>query len=220
MYGKKLKDLRKIEGWTQKQVAEKLGVSKQTYSHYENENRKPGLPMIRKLAEVYQVDLDRVFGMDSLVKEADSNYEVNSSNVEMPLFGSIAAGALSKVEAITRSDVNLISMPKSLLGKYNSNTDLFGMKVNGESMNSIIPNGSTVIAKPIEYSELNNGDIVVYSFDGEYSMKRFRKTEDNKFLIFSPESSDKTFREMIIPVDTQTDLKIHGKIITYTVYLD
>lgn len=37
MYGQKLRELRKLEGWTQEEVAKKLGVSKQTYSHYENE---------------------------------------------------------------------------------------------------------------------------------------------------------------------------------------
>ena len=57
MYGKKLRELRKIEGWTQEEVAKKLGVSKQTYSHYENEKRRPGLDMVRELALVYRLTL-------------------------------------------------------------------------------------------------------------------------------------------------------------------
>jgi transcriptional regulator with XRE-family HTH domain len=61
VYGKKLKQLRKIEGWTQEEVANKIGVSKQTYSHYENEKRRPGLDLIRELAEVYQVNIDDIF---------------------------------------------------------------------------------------------------------------------------------------------------------------
>lgn len=61
MYGQNLRELRKIEGWTQEEVATKLGISKQTYSHYENEKRKPGLETIRKLAAVYQVDIDKIF---------------------------------------------------------------------------------------------------------------------------------------------------------------
>jgi transcriptional regulator with XRE-family HTH domain len=61
VYGKKLKELRKIEGWTQEEVAKRLGVSKQTYSHYENEKRRPGLDTIRELAGVYQVNIDDIF---------------------------------------------------------------------------------------------------------------------------------------------------------------
>ena len=64
MYGKKLKELRLLENWTQEQVAKKIGVSKQTYSHYENENRKPSLDTIRELAAVYQVDIDEIFATD------------------------------------------------------------------------------------------------------------------------------------------------------------
>lgn len=66
MYGTKLRELRKKEGWTQEEVAKKLGVSKQTYSHYENENRKPSLDTIRQLAKIYQVDIDIIFSEDAL----------------------------------------------------------------------------------------------------------------------------------------------------------
>lgn len=66
MYGRNLRELRKIEGWTQEEVAKKIGISKQTYSHYENENRKPGLETIRKLALVYQVDIDKIFSESDL----------------------------------------------------------------------------------------------------------------------------------------------------------
>jgi transcriptional regulator with XRE-family HTH domain len=61
VFGQKLRELRKIEGWTQEEVAKKLGISKQTYSHYENENRKPSLDTIKQLAIVYGVDIDEIF---------------------------------------------------------------------------------------------------------------------------------------------------------------
>jgi len=65
MYGDKLKQLRKIEGWTQEEVAKRLNISKQTYSHYENENRRPSLPMVRELAAVYQVNIDAIFAEET-----------------------------------------------------------------------------------------------------------------------------------------------------------
>lgn len=65
MYGEKLRELRKLEGWTQEEVAKKLKVSKQTYSHYENENRRPSLDMVRELANVYQVNIDAIFAEET-----------------------------------------------------------------------------------------------------------------------------------------------------------
>src|SRR5690606_4270723 len=76
-------ELRKLEGWTQEQVAKKLGITKQTYSHYENENRKPSLDMIKKLAAVYQVNIDDIF-FD------EDNEETTIRTI--PLIGTICAG--------------------------------------------------------------------------------------------------------------------------------
>ncbi|WP_245415775.1 helix-turn-helix domain-containing protein [Alteribacter populi] len=66
LYGERLRNLRKEKGWTQLEVARKVGVSKQTYSHYEKENRRPSLEMAYKLSEVYNVNINDVFGSDSV----------------------------------------------------------------------------------------------------------------------------------------------------------
>jgi transcriptional regulator with XRE-family HTH domain len=84
LYGQKLRDLRKIEGWTQEEVAKKLGISKQTYSHYENENRKPGLETIKKLAQVYQVDIDKIFSdadMNGLTSKEEKDIATKLENM-------------------------------------------------------------------------------------------------------------------------------------------
>ncbi|MGG3987721.1 S24 family peptidase [Bacillus smithii] len=107
-----------------------------------------------------------------------------------------------------------------MLGKYASNKNLFALKVNGESMNKVIPNGSYVICKPIDKYEVKDDDIVIFSYDREYSMKRFRLDEENGLLIFSPESSDKRFYDIVIPHDAPNDLKIYAKVIWYAVALD
>jgi len=107
-----------------------------------------------------------------------------------------------------------------MLGKYANRKDLFVLKVNGESMNKVIPNGSYVVCKPIEIEELKEDDIVIFSHDNEYSMKRFRRDEENHLLIFSPESTDRKYHDIVIPYDTMNDLKIYAKVIWYAVTLD
>ncbi|MCL6592703.1 MAG: helix-turn-helix domain-containing protein, partial [Alicyclobacillus sp.] len=45
-------------GWTQDEVADKIGVARSTYSNYENGHREPDLNTIQKLAELYGVSID------------------------------------------------------------------------------------------------------------------------------------------------------------------
>ena len=54
----RLKELRKVNNYTQDYVAEALGTTRQTYSHYETGRRKPSPETIYKLALLYNVSAD------------------------------------------------------------------------------------------------------------------------------------------------------------------
>lgn len=47
-------------GLTQKEVAEKLGVSVVSLIHWEKGNRKPRIEMAQKLCELYNLELDHI----------------------------------------------------------------------------------------------------------------------------------------------------------------
>lgn len=57
-----LKDLRKSYGYTQKEVADKLHISYQSYQAYERRIALPSLPIFISLAELYDVSLDFLIG--------------------------------------------------------------------------------------------------------------------------------------------------------------
>ena len=60
-----LKNLRVKSGFTQRQIAEKLNVTRQTISSYESGRTQPDVEMIEKLAAIYRVDIsDIVYGYD------------------------------------------------------------------------------------------------------------------------------------------------------------
>lgn len=165
-------------------------------------------------------ELERMANGDNFsVKERPAPY-LSNEKIEIPLFGDIAAGAISVVEPVTKESVETVTISRKFLGKYSMNNKLFAMRVNGESMNKVIPNRSYLICKPIEFEELKEDDIVVFSYDGEYSLKRFRKDDEDRVLIFSPESTDKKFRDLVIPFDTINDLRIYAKVIWYSIILD
>ena len=57
-----LKELRHSFSYTQKQVAEKLHITYQSYQAYERQTALPSLPVFIALAELYDVSLDFLIG--------------------------------------------------------------------------------------------------------------------------------------------------------------
>ena len=56
--GKKLKDARMKSGFTQETVAEKVNVSRQTISNWENEKSYPDIISVIELSSLYSISLD------------------------------------------------------------------------------------------------------------------------------------------------------------------
>ncbi|HPG91857.1 MAG TPA: helix-turn-helix transcriptional regulator [Clostridia bacterium] len=60
---KRLRELRIQSGYTQKQLAEILGIRQQSYVRYEYGTSEPSLENLRKLAEFYSVSSDYILGI-------------------------------------------------------------------------------------------------------------------------------------------------------------
>lgn len=67
----RLKELRTEKGWRQKDVAEKLNVSAQVYSNYENGINKPDPDMLAAMADLFDVTVDYLIGRDFLSDRLD-----------------------------------------------------------------------------------------------------------------------------------------------------
>ena len=63
MLGQRINELRLSFGWSQVQLAEKLGISKQTISNWENENIQPSIEMLLRLAKLFRVSTDYLLGL-------------------------------------------------------------------------------------------------------------------------------------------------------------
>ena len=86
-----LTKLRKSRGYTQAQLAEKLGISRSTYTNYENGNRTPDFEVLERISEVLACSLDELFGRKptyvascDMVKEDSSLYNVSRIQEEKP----------------------------------------------------------------------------------------------------------------------------------------
>ena len=192
----------------QKQLAEKLKVSQSSVSQWIRGNKYPRIDKIEAMAEVFNVYKSEL--------TSDTPKELKSSTSHYNHYNTpISAGLPDLVEAVTHTEQ--IEIPDSIMGKHAGQKDIFITKVNGQSMNRIIPDGSLIAVKPIDLHQIKQGDIVVYSDNGDYSVKRFYKNDDQ--LIFRPDSNDNSFFDYITSTEN-TNLKIHGKVVVYIVELD
>lgn len=63
MLSKRIYELRMSFGWTQVQLAQKLGITKQTVSNWENDNIQPSIDMLIKLSKIFNVSTDYLLGL-------------------------------------------------------------------------------------------------------------------------------------------------------------
>ena len=57
---KNLKQLRLLRNLTQEEVAQKIGLTRQAISSYESGRTQPGIDLLMKFAEIYEVPLDEI----------------------------------------------------------------------------------------------------------------------------------------------------------------
>ena len=60
--GKRLEKCRQNLGMSQQEVADKLGITRATLGHWENDKREPSFDMLNKLSEIYNVTIGEFFG--------------------------------------------------------------------------------------------------------------------------------------------------------------
>ncbi len=63
-FNENLKIARERYGISQKELAEKIGVAKSTYSLYESGSREPNVQTIKKIADILNVSADELLGIN------------------------------------------------------------------------------------------------------------------------------------------------------------
>ena len=79
--GQKLKELRTLKGLTQKELADKLHVSFQTVSKWENGENEPDIATLKELASMFNCSVDYLIGQDEFEKSPSSSTEGSSQTV-------------------------------------------------------------------------------------------------------------------------------------------
>lgn len=195
------------------EVAKRLGKNRATVYRYEgDEIEDMSVNLIGDIAKVLKTDPGYLMGW----KNSKEDLVSKSSYMYFPT--SISAGVPLDINGITESEVEEIALPDALMGKWAGSKNIFFTKVNGDSMNRILPDGSFIAVKPITLEELSNGDIVVFSDGHDYGVKRFYRFDDR--IVFRPDSTDLSFTDYGVHVQEAHNLVIHGKVVLYVVEND
>ncbi|KQW92973.1 DNA-binding protein [Acinetobacter sp. Root1280] len=70
-----LSELRAKQGWSQQQLAEYLGVSRQTINAIEKQRYDPSLPLAFKIAKLFNLSIEAIFNTE----DDDQNSRSTSS---------------------------------------------------------------------------------------------------------------------------------------------
>lgn len=205
---KLIRDLRKKRKMSIDDLAKRVGIAKSTLSRYESGQRDFPINDIGKYAQALNVSIEYLLGLNKLGTSNDYEYTYIPS--------AISAGLPINVDGITNDQVEKISLPDSVMGKWAGKKGIFITKINGDSMDKIIPHGSLIAVKPVTLNELKDGDMVVFRYNYDYSVKYFYNRDDE--LVFKPNSYNKDHDEQRYkPTD---NIEIIGKVVMHTVIHD
>jgi len=207
--GQQIRYYRKLNNLTQKELGMKIGVKHNTISSYENGTNEPDQDLLFLMAEIFKISINDLFPSIENVYDNCAEFEYDLLPV------SVSAGIPSGIDSVKKVDVEKIKIPDIVMGRYAKRRDIWFMRVNGDSMNKIIPHGSLIAVKSVELNDLKNNDIVVFSNGYEYSTKRFYNDTQNERFIFKPDSTELCFTDYEISYKNSNELKIHGKVVIY-----
>lgn len=205
---------------TRTDLAKILNVSESTVGKWILKKSVPRMGIIEDIADYFNVNKSDILEYKYPQSTTDYKSIVAESGYEYKYFPvSVSAGALENIDG--QLDYTPMVLPDEMLGKYAGNKNIIILKVNGESMNNIIPNGSYIVVDTSKKhaSDIKDRDIVVIAENGLYTVKRYINDPINERFIFKPDSSDDTYLPIEISYSRASEIELIGRVIKYIVNL-
>lgn len=133
VFGKRLKELRKANGYTIEQFAAMVGISKSTLGYYENDKRMPDIEILARIADTLNVNADYLIGRTNTTAQKGRQKTV----CEFTGLSDRAAEYLSEI--VEKKDYAKLSIINHLFDELNEDYDFFSYETqNGEEAASSI----------------------------------------------------------------------------------
>lgn len=204
----KIAEARVAKGWSQQQLADAIGATQQTIQRYESGARDIKSSVIIKLSEALGVTISYLLGL-----ETSTTSHADADMTEVPLYGAIAAGTPIEMLTVDGS----YPIPSHVRKKY---PDSYLLKVEGESMNRVLPNGCYALVDPRQTADCNGAPYAVCVNGYDATIKRVRKLNNGFELV--PDSNDPTYLKKTYNYnepDTET-ITVIGRVVYYVLPYD
>ncbi|KAA1180658.1 LexA family protein [Paenibacillus sp. B2(2019)] len=198
----------KNSSYTDAELSRRLNVNRSTIGRWRRGEISPPLSKIKEIANIFGVSplkfiSDEIQDLER-PKEAIS---IKGTSVQVPLYGSIAAGI--PLEAIPIEEY--IEIPEDIGNWY---PEAFLLRVNGDSMNKVVPNGAYALISPYNGEDVGNGDVVAVQVNGyEATLKRFFRLHNT--VVLEPDSYNPDHVAQNFTSPELDSLRIMGKLVWY-----
>ena len=206
MYDYKIAEARIAKGWTQKDLAKKIGTTQQQIARYESGDTDVKSSVLVKMSNAMGVTISYLLGMENAALP-------NNSTIDVPLYGRIAAG--EPIEMVEVEDSQPV--PIKVHEKF---PDAFLLRVEGDSMNRILPNGSYALIDPAQKEPISGKPYAVCVNGFDATIKRVRRLNNGFELV--PDSTDPTYVPKVFNYNEPgTDpVTVIGRVVYYVLPFD
>ncbi|BEU88715.1 hypothetical protein TAMA11512_21790 [Selenomonas sp. TAMA-11512] len=168
----KIKEYRKLQKMTQKELGEKIGVKHNTVSGYENGTNEPEQDILFKIAAALDVSINDLFPE---TRSDVTTTRTQKKGIRIPVLGSVVAGIpLEAIEDII--DYEEIDEELARTG------DFFALQVRGDSMEPVLYEKDVVIVR--KQTTADTGDIAIVLINGnDATVKKVRRERGGVMLI-------------------------------------
>lgn len=187
-----VKELRERTGMQQKELAILAGVSRPTVSEWEHGKKDPSGERLRKLAQIFGVDIGTILGYGPAIIPIKPN--------AVPIIGEIACG--TPITAEENID-GYAALPEGV-------TADFALRCRGDSMEPLFRNGDLVLIRKQE--DVENGQIAAVSIDGEATLKHVYHKPDGLLLV----AENPAYEPIYARAEYDSMIIIHGLAVGYT----
>lgn len=187
--------LRKRQGLTQQQLADKLNMSRSAIGMYETGKREPEIEVLEAFADFYNVDMNTLTGRVTSPAPIPQGFQPMPPMDEVPLVGKIACGS----PILAQQNVEgMVSVPT----EWHAD---FTLVCDGDSMVPTFQDGDLVAIRI--QPEVENGEVAAVRIDNEATLKRVYLHDD--YIELRPENA--SYPSIIRRKYEMNDVHIEGK---------
>ena len=166
-----LSKLRHERGMSQQALAEKLGTTAVSIGRYEREDQRLSLPLLRRLAKIFDVGITEIAG----------DAWQSPDHFSVPMFDLRAAAGAGALAAEAAPSGHLLFQEQWLKKKSGNVSALFVLEVSGDSMWETLHDGDHALIDPSQNNPRREG-LYVIRIDDMLQVKRLSMHPVKKLL--------------------------------------